>query len=255
MKTKRLFFLTIFIFVIVLFYSIFAVGKPAPQFQLPDLDGKMYSLNDFLGRPIIISFFTTKCGFCAEELPLLNEIYHTYKDKAGLQVIAINLGESQEAVQKMLDKIPYDYLTLLDQETQLAGTYQIFGVPTAYFIDPLGNAVDIIIGATNRENIMNKLGRIMWYRGLQPIEVENLIKISPQIHLLDFRLEYENPYSDKLNVSYQAINDISQALDTLDKNLTYLVFSGNNKNSREICQQMALNGYQKVYYQLNVENE
>jgi len=90
---------------------------------------------------------------------------------------------------------------------------------------------------------------------LQPIEVENLIKISPQIHLLDFRLEYENPYSDKFNVSYQAITDISQALDTLDKNLTYLVFSSNNKKSREICQQMALNGYQKVYYQLNVENE
>jgi len=247
--------MTIFVLTTMIFFSLFAAGKPAPQFQLPDLDGKMYSLSEFLGKPIIISFFTTKCGFCAEELPLLNEIYHTYKENSGLQVIAINLGESQDTVGRMLENIPYDYLTLLDQEAQLVGLYQIFGVPTAYFIDPLGNIVDFIIGATNRDNIMKKLGRIMWYRGLLPIEAENLIKISPQVQLLDFRLENENPYSDKLNVSYQVITDLNQALETHDKNLTYLVFSSNNEKSREICQQMALKGFQKVYYQLNVENE
>ncbi|NLJ48511.1 MAG: TlpA family protein disulfide reductase [Candidatus Atribacteria bacterium] len=255
MRTTKYFILIALVFTTVFSYSIFVTAKPAPQFELPGLDGKMYSLSDFLGKPIIISFFTTQCGFCAEELPLLNEIYHTYKENAGLQVVAINLGESREAVQKMLDKIPYDYLTLLDQETQLAGTYQIFGVPTAYFIDPLGNINDFIIGATNRENIMKKVSRIMWYRGLQPIEIENLIKITPQIKLLDFRLANENPYSDKLNVTYHTITDINQVWENFDKNLTYLVISSTNITSREICQQMALNGYQKVYYQLYSENE
>lgn len=255
MRSTKLFISIILVFTTVFSYSLFVLGKPAPKFELPSLDGKMYSLSDFMGKPIIISFFTTQCGFCAEELPLLNEIYRTYKENAGLQVIAINLGESQETVRKMLDKIPYDYLTLIDQEAQLVGMYQIFGVPTAYFIDPLGNIVDFIIGATNRENIMNKLGRIMWYRGLKPIEIENLIKISPQITFLDFRLENENPYSDKLNVTYHIITDVNQVWENFDKNLIYLVFSNNNYTSREICQQMALNGYQKVYYQLHSENE
>jgi len=235
--------------------AIFAAGKPAPQFQLPGLDGKIYSLNDFLGRPIIVSFFTTKCGYCAQELLLLNEIYHTYKENTGLQVIAINQGESQEAIQRMLLKIPYDFLTLLDQEAQLAGPYQIFGVPTAYFIDPLGNIADYIIGATNRENVMNKLSRITWYHGLRPIEIENLIKISPQIELLDFRSEKENPFPDKPNVNYHSMIDINQVLDTFDKSLIFLVFSNDDNNSRELCQQMALNGYQKVYYLLNVKDE
>jgi len=255
MKMNRILFLSLFLATTILFsFCISAAGKPAPQFQLPGLDGKIYSLSDFLGKPIIITFFTTKCGSCAEEFLLLNDIYHTYQASAGLQVVAINLGESEDAVKKMFVEIPYDSMTLLDQEVQLVGPYQIFGVPTAYFIDPMGNIADFIIGATNRKSIMKKLGRIMWYRGLRTIEIENLITISPQIEVLDLRTGSGNPYSDRANIKYTPVMDINQNLGSLDPNGTYLILSDNDGNSLKVCQQLALNGFQKVYYKINAES-
>ncbi len=255
MKMNRVLVLAFLIITTVLTSNyVYAAGKPAPQFQLPGLDGKIYSLSDFFGHPVLVTFFTTQCGFCAEELPLLNNIYHTYQLSAGLQIIAINLGENENAIRKMLIDIPYDYLTLLDKDTQLAGSYQIFGVPTTYFIDPKGNIVDFIIGATNKETIMKKLGRIMWYRGLRNIEIENLLVISPRIEVLDFRSGGENPYSDKINVNYIPVSDLNQTMSSLDPNQVYLVLTDSNESSLNICQQLALNDFQKVYYKIDDGN-
>ena len=47
-------------------------GKKAPDFTLPDLDGKDVSLHDYAGRRMLIVFMQAGCGPCGEIVPELN---------------------------------------------------------------------------------------------------------------------------------------------------------------------------------------
>ena len=39
------------------------IGSQAPDFELPDLDGRRHTLRDFLGKPLVLVFFSPQCGF------------------------------------------------------------------------------------------------------------------------------------------------------------------------------------------------
>src|SRR5688572_13772214 len=41
-----------------------ATGSAAPEFELPDLEGREVSLSQFRGRPVLLIFFDPRCGFC-----------------------------------------------------------------------------------------------------------------------------------------------------------------------------------------------
>src|SRR5205085_12655388 len=38
-----------------------AIGKPAPNFELKDLDGKTVKLSDFKGKPVVLEWFNPAC--------------------------------------------------------------------------------------------------------------------------------------------------------------------------------------------------
>jgi len=62
----------------------------APDFRLPDLNGKQISLTSLLGKgPIILDFWATWCKPCVKYLPRLQNIYDKYK-KENLVVVGIN---------------------------------------------------------------------------------------------------------------------------------------------------------------------
>ena len=67
-----------------------AIGSSAPAFSLPGIDGKVHTLGDYAGSPVLAVVFT--CNHC----PLsqlyetrLNRLYERYRDK-GVALVAIN---------------------------------------------------------------------------------------------------------------------------------------------------------------------
>src|SRR6266511_2805669 len=42
------------------------IGTPAPDFALPDLDGRERTLAELLGAPLLRVFFSASCGFCVQ---------------------------------------------------------------------------------------------------------------------------------------------------------------------------------------------
>jgi thiol-disulfide isomerase/thioredoxin len=123
------------------------VGQLSPAFDLPVLnipDSDHLSSNDLLGKPLLLSFWTTWCPYCRAQTPVLVEAYTRYG--SAVEFIGINVEEGQEAVQSYLQEQTIAYPILLDLDRQVADLYNVTGFPTTYFIDPAGVVVSRQIG-------------------------------------------------------------------------------------------------------------
>jgi cytochrome c biogenesis protein CcmG/thiol:disulfide interchange protein DsbE len=64
------------------------VGQAAPDFKLTTLDGQDLTLADFKGQVLVLNFWTTRCGQCKKELPLLDS-YYRIQERIGLRILTV----------------------------------------------------------------------------------------------------------------------------------------------------------------------
>ncbi len=231
---------------VLLFAFSFAGAQDAPPFRLPGLDGKEYTLADFLGQPVILSFFTTWCPYCAEELPLLEKLYREYRDKASLVVLGINLQEPENLVRKFTERIGLSFPVLLDAKGGTAFSYRVLGLPTLFFIDPQGKIADMILGGSNEATIRRKLDRILWFRGLLPPEVRNLLAVLQDVTVLDFREHPANPFPELSGFRYEVVSQ--EDISSLDPRGMYVILASTSSEGKTIAASLAKKGFQRVYY-------
>lgn len=137
------------------------VGKLAPDFQLPDLNGQVVSLSGLRGKPVLINFWATWCPDCVEEMPYLQQIYDEWTDR-GLVLLTIDIGESPATIKEFMLKYNLTMPVLLDARESVAQRYNITGIPTTFLIDKDGVIRAKIIGAfPSTEAIEKELSKIM----------------------------------------------------------------------------------------------
>jgi peroxiredoxin len=114
------------------------IAEKAPDFVLTDLQGQKFRLSDHRGkRPVLIIFSTTWCTFCKAEIPHFKSLHATYA-KQGLEVVNIDIQESQEKVSKFAAQNQLPYRVLLDRDGTVSGVYDVRGVPTMVLVDSNG---------------------------------------------------------------------------------------------------------------------
>jgi thiol-disulfide isomerase/thioredoxin len=100
------------------------------DFELVALDGSKTNLYQYDGQIIVLNFWATWCGFCVEEMPLLDEM----DKRDDIKVIAISVGEEAETVSKYIEEGGYDFDVYLDKEGILASKFGVTGFPTSLFL-------------------------------------------------------------------------------------------------------------------------
>lgn len=115
------------------------IGENAINFSLKDSkNNSIVSLNSFKGKKIVyVNFFATWCANCKEEMNTLNNLYSTYKDE-GLEMIAINVKEKPDKVNKFISKYKIPFTVLLDEKAKVAKDYNLVGFPSNILIDGEG---------------------------------------------------------------------------------------------------------------------
>jgi peroxiredoxin len=128
------------------------VGQPAPDFTLSDVDGKPVKLSSFGGRKaVLLDFWATWCAPCRMALPDLQTLSDKYKDR-GLEVLAIDQGESADQVRYFLKRREYLLQFLLDPSSTVGDSYGVRGIPTSVLVDKDGFVQAIFVGiAPERE--------------------------------------------------------------------------------------------------------
>jgi len=112
------------------------LGKKIPHFELKDLDGKIYTSSQFLGKPTFINFWATYCGPCIAEMPALSRL----KDKYGTEMNFISITENDAArddLKQFAKAKGFNFLVLANGESYKR-ILKISAIPRNLFIDKDG---------------------------------------------------------------------------------------------------------------------
>lgn len=110
----------------------------APDFTLPDLNGKNISLSDFQGQFLLLDFTTTWCGWCERQKPSLLELMEQNPDD--FSVLAIDCRESKADVEAHYPNGP-EYPLVLDETGQITSSYGVSGFPFYLLLSPTGEVI------------------------------------------------------------------------------------------------------------------
>tara|TARA_B100000315_G_scaffold259397_1_gene315295 strand:+ start:22731 stop:23246 length:516 start_codon:yes stop_codon:yes gene_type:complete len=132
---------------------------PAPQFSLHALTGEKISLSDFHSRPLLVNFWATWCVPCRNEMPMMESVSKSLKEE-GLVVLAINLKEDKDIVQEYIREGRFTFRVLLDKSGDVSDKFQVFGLPSTYFIDKKGIIQYNFMGEMTKEIINTGLKAI-----------------------------------------------------------------------------------------------
>jgi peroxiredoxin len=114
-----------------------APGGPAPDFTLPDLDGRPVALADRRGTKTLVVAFASWCG-CRHDLPAWQALHDELAGE-GFGVVTVAIDEDPEAVRPFTEGV--DIPVLLDADRCFAEAYGLTNVPTTVWIDEDGRLV------------------------------------------------------------------------------------------------------------------
>jgi thiol-disulfide isomerase/thioredoxin len=163
---------------------------PAPDFQLPDLDGKLVHLSDLRGKPVLLNFWATWCTACWTEIPDLIALHNRLGDR--LTIIGISLDglpdqhaldhghsdvegaphaddhgeelakeELVELVGGFVKKHGMNYPVLLDPDGITSELYAGNELPMNVLIDANGNVYRRFMGSRSKDGFEAMLKEIL----------------------------------------------------------------------------------------------
>ena len=138
-----------------------AIGDLAPDFELTTLEGKTVRLSDYRGQRVFINFWATWCPPCRAEMPDMQKLYE--ETDVDIEILAVNIIESEKSEKDVTEFVKDFGLTfpiLLDENTDVATTYQVQAYPTSYMIDSTGRIQFIAPGAMNHDFMLQEIEKM-----------------------------------------------------------------------------------------------
>jgi len=110
-------------------------GTAAPDFTLPTMDGKQFSLQEALARgPVLAAFFKISCPVCQFAFPFLERIYRAYGNR-NLTIVGISQNEKKDTA-AFIKEYGITFPVLLDDTTRYpaSNAYGLTNVPSIFWI-------------------------------------------------------------------------------------------------------------------------
>src|SRR5262249_33950508 len=119
------------------------VGKPAPEIEGPDLDGRRMKLSDYRSKVVLLVFWATWCGPCMEAVPEEKKIHEQFKGRRFVMLGVDGDNDIEAARQTALShQMPWrswrDPFEEEDGFGPIRKRYHTFGIPRLFLIDANG---------------------------------------------------------------------------------------------------------------------
>lgn len=110
------------------------INQPAPDFELPDLDGNLHKLSDYRGRIVIVNFWSCECPHSERTDRSTMACLVQWGADVAMLSIAANRSESIVSVAEAANarRLPR---VLIDAEHVVADLYEAVSTPQVFIVD------------------------------------------------------------------------------------------------------------------------
>jgi thiol-disulfide isomerase/thioredoxin len=133
-----------------------ANGAPQTRFRLTSLDGAEIGPPDFAGDVVLVDFWATWCVPCHAQAEVLKQLYADVGGD-GVEFLAVDVGETESQVRGFVDRRPFPYPVLLDEQSELADSLGVTGLPTLMVIDRQGEVTYFNAGVLSQNEVCRAL--------------------------------------------------------------------------------------------------
>ena len=135
----------------------------APDFTVYDLEGNPHKLSEFRGKPVILNFWATWCGYCKMEMPDFNEKYLEYGEDVHFMMVNVTDGnqETVETASAYVEKEGYSFPVYYDTTLEAAMTYPTSGLPVTFIIDAEGVVIAWQQGMMTGEKLQKGIDMVL----------------------------------------------------------------------------------------------
>jgi peroxiredoxin len=123
----------------------------ALNFTLPTMTGANVTLSELRGTPVVLNFWSISCYWCRQQLPYLENV--AQQNEGGIKVIAINVADNTENIQKFFGDYEPAMIIAVDENRETFADYCVAynntrgSIPFTFFIDSEGLVQYVKIGA------------------------------------------------------------------------------------------------------------
>ena len=132
------------------------------NFTLKDQNGNTYTLDDYIGKTIILHFYAIDCFACLDELPDIEKLYNDYnqnKDDVIILGIANTSRNPKKDIKKFLTKNNYTF-TSLNASNKLFNKYYVTTYPNTYIINSNGNIAFTSFGSMTYDTLKKEIEKV-----------------------------------------------------------------------------------------------
>ena len=147
-------------------------GTSAPDFTLPAMDGKQFSLKEALARgPVVAAFFKISCPVCQFTFPYLERIFKAYGNK-DVTVVGISQNGRKDTA-SFIKEYGITFPVLLDDTDTYpaSNAYGLTNVPSIFWISPEGRIENSSVGWNRKDfdEINQKISELGGQAAAQPV--------------------------------------------------------------------------------------
>jgi peroxiredoxin len=138
------------------------IGERAPEFTLTTTAGAGLSLSELRGRPVWIVFWAPGCPSCAVEMGMMETMYREHRS-SDLEIVGIAVSTRAADAEAFGQAVGITYPLAVDTSDQASSAvdYQVYVLPTHYFIDRDGIVRGWAAGDAPPDAFEERLARII----------------------------------------------------------------------------------------------
>jgi peroxiredoxin len=117
-----------------------AVGKPAPEIDGVDFDGKPLKLSDYRGKVVVLVFWGSSCGLCMAMVPHERDLAERLKGKP-FALLGVDCEGSKDTARAVMSRERMTWPNWFDGAAHtgaIAKRYNVQSFPRVYVIDQSG---------------------------------------------------------------------------------------------------------------------
>lgn len=114
---------------------------------------------DLFTRPLVLSFWFTKGGDCAERQDVVNSAYRRYRGRVNF--LSIDVRDDRDTVRELVRENGWSMPVGYDRDGAVASLYRIGGCPTLAFAYPGGTLQSASVGDFNAAQLTSKVDQLL----------------------------------------------------------------------------------------------